>query len=299
MSEDPIVPVDEHQIVEVPEPAQPDVDPYHGVSVDPVTQEAQSALDKPLDPEEVDIKEDGVVYLGAHVYRARLNQAFGAMGWGLVPLGDPLKEGNKVYYRARLYANGRFVSESMGESTYYANNAQASWADAVDSAATECLKKCCKNLISGFLPMWDKGWTEKWRRQYAVKVKLKPRQGQRRTVGWRRRDREPLWNEAGVITPRAPKERGDGQTMREQFGLERKEVDPAALEARRQQFTEILMGSPLDVNALETAIGLADTVEQLKNQDLIEQCDNQPVEAKEHLQAVWVQRKAELDEAQA
>lgn len=61
----------------------------------------------PLNPEDVEIKPDGIVYLPEIKYRRILNKAFGPGGWGLAPRSE-LVVGEKVVTREyALVVNGR------------------------------------------------------------------------------------------------------------------------------------------------------------------------------------------------
>lgn len=64
---------------------------------------------QPLDPLDVEVKPDGIIYLPEIKYRRILNQAFGPGGWGLAPRGE-LVVGEKVVTREyALIVGGRYV----------------------------------------------------------------------------------------------------------------------------------------------------------------------------------------------
>lgn len=80
---------------------------FHGLSTSAFSPEAAAILMAPLNPEDVEIKPDGIVYLPEIKYRRILNKAFGPGGWGLAPRSE-LVVGEKVVTREyALVVNGR------------------------------------------------------------------------------------------------------------------------------------------------------------------------------------------------
>lgn len=82
---------------------------FHGLSDAPFSKEAADVLLKPLDPNDVEIKPDGIVYLPEIKYRRILNQAFGPGGWGLAPRGESTVTAKMVTREYALLAHGRSV----------------------------------------------------------------------------------------------------------------------------------------------------------------------------------------------
>jgi len=82
---------------------------FHGLSVEPFSKEAADVLLKPLNPEDVEIKPDGIIYLPEIKYRRILNQAFGPGGWGLAPRGESIVTAKTVTREYALLAHGRYV----------------------------------------------------------------------------------------------------------------------------------------------------------------------------------------------
>jgi hypothetical protein len=63
-----------------------------------------------LDPLDIEVKPDGIIYLPEIKYRRILNKAFGPGGWGLAPRGE-LVVGEKVVTREyALVVHGRYVN---------------------------------------------------------------------------------------------------------------------------------------------------------------------------------------------
>jgi len=82
---------------------------FHGLSVEPFAKEAADVLLKPIEPEDVEIKPDGIIYLPEIKYRRILNKAFGPGGWGLAPRGESIVTARAVTREYALLAHGRYV----------------------------------------------------------------------------------------------------------------------------------------------------------------------------------------------
>lgn len=83
---------------------------FHGLSTTPFSPETAAQLMEPLDPLDIEIKPDGIIYLPEIKYRRILNKAFGPGGWGLAPRGE-LVVGEKVVTREyALVVHGRYDS---------------------------------------------------------------------------------------------------------------------------------------------------------------------------------------------
>lgn len=80
---------------------------FHGLSVQPFAKEAADILLAPLDPGDVEIKPDGIIYLPEIKYRRILNRAFGPGGWGLAPRGEAIVTDKAVTREYALVAHGR------------------------------------------------------------------------------------------------------------------------------------------------------------------------------------------------
>lgn len=82
---------------------------FHGLSDAPFSKEAADVLLKPLNPNDVEIKPDGIIYLPEIKYRRILNQAFGPGGWGLAPRGESTVTAKAVTREYALLVHGRCV----------------------------------------------------------------------------------------------------------------------------------------------------------------------------------------------
>jgi Mitochondrial genome maintenance MGM101 len=80
---------------------------FHGLSDAPFSKDAADILLKPLNPGDVEIKPDGIIYLPEIKYRRILNQAFGPGGWGLAPRGESTVTAKAVTREYALLVHGR------------------------------------------------------------------------------------------------------------------------------------------------------------------------------------------------
>lgn len=151
----------------------------------------------PGDPEDAQVKFDGTVYFPWPCYARRLTAAFGPLGWGLQPLEKPSVQDNTVYVHYLLIVRGCPVADAVQGHPYYASNRNMDYADAVESAKSECLRRCCKQ-IGMLLEPWDAAWRAEWKMEHAVQVRVRGKSDYQ----WRRRDGAPLKDE--IVEGKSP-----------------------------------------------------------------------------------------------
>jgi hypothetical protein len=198
------------------------IDLYRGASCKAVTQKQQEILLAAIDPLDVEIKPEGSPYYPQIKYRRRLNQAFGPMGWALLPANELSMKGNTLYRKYVLMVGDRYVAEAIGSQKYYENNDNMDYADAAEGVKSNAMERCCKDLgIASEL--WDPVYVNQWKQEFAVEVKA-PIKGQMKDV-WRRKDRPAFKGEGGSgyepkttvsnTQPQAPQEPGDPSLISE------------------------------------------------------------------------------------
>lgn len=80
---------------------------FHGLSTEAFQPEAARILLAPLDPHDVEVKPDGIIYLPEIKYRRVLNKAFGPGAWGLAPRGETIVTPQSVTREYALVVLGR------------------------------------------------------------------------------------------------------------------------------------------------------------------------------------------------
>ena len=80
---------------------------FHGLSTAAFSPEATETLLAPIDPDDIEVKPDGIIYLPEIKYRRILNKAFGPGAWGLAPRGETIVTPKSVTREYALVALGR------------------------------------------------------------------------------------------------------------------------------------------------------------------------------------------------
>lgn len=179
------------------ETAKPELlaNPYVGVSAAPFAPEAVEVLLGPIPDEEIEIRPDGLIYLPEIKFRRILSRAFGPGAWAILPMEvrfDPSEQ--MMYYRGALMVQGRFVAESIGEQQYMPDNDRMSYATAAESAKSNLLMRCCKDL-SIASELWDPAFVRGWLARHALEVwcvNVGTRDRGRKKKMWRRKDAAPI-----------------------------------------------------------------------------------------------------------
>ncbi|EYE95627.1 putative mitochondrial genome maintenance protein Mgm101 [Aspergillus ruber CBS 135680] len=157
---------------------------FHGLSAAPFPKEAADVLLAPTDPEEVEIKPDGILYLPEIKYRRILNKAFGPGGWGLVPRSESIVTPKTVTREYALVCNGRLVSVARGEQDYFSPDGIPT---ATEGCRSNALVRCCKDLgIASEL--WDPRWIRKFKAAHSREVWVEHVVNKRKSKIWTRKD---------------------------------------------------------------------------------------------------------------
>ncbi|KAJ5105525.1 hypothetical protein NUU61_002872 [Penicillium alfredii] len=168
---------------------------FHGLSAAPFPKEAADILLAELDPAEVEIKPDGIVYLPEIKYRRILNRAFGPGAWGLVPRGESIVTPKAVTREYALVCNGRLVSVARGEQDYFSPDGIPT---ATEGCRSNALVRCCKDLgIASEL--WDPRWIRRFKAKYTRDVFVEHVVNKKKSKIWVRKDDEVTypWKETG------------------------------------------------------------------------------------------------------
>lgn len=147
-------------------PAAEYVTGFQGMATEPFPESVRKVLAESVEPSEVEIKPDGIVYLPGHWYRKQLSRAFGAGGWGIAPRTPARVMGNVVVWDGVLMALGRVVATGLGECAYRANNGNMSYASCWEGAKTDAIGRACKDLGMAW-ELWDPKWRKDFLAKYA------------------------------------------------------------------------------------------------------------------------------------
>jgi len=143
-----------------------------GLSQLTITKEERLALTKAVDPEnEVEVRQDGVVYMPVGCIRQRLDNAFGPGQWALRQERDPFydRETSECCFDGSLWVRGCFISRAVGGCRWQPGNRQMNKSDAIEGAKSDCLRRCCKDIGIGrelWTPAWLRNFTAEWCEPY-------------------------------------------------------------------------------------------------------------------------------------
>lgn len=153
-----------------------------------ITDEQKEILFAPVDPDTVEIRPDGLIYLPAMEYREKLCQAFG-VGWALLPAEPkPQREGNLIVWPHYLFIHGQPVALVYGEQEYHSNNYTMTYGDAIEGAASNALMRACKRLNVN-KELWRPSFIRQWKDKYAEAYIVQEGKNRGKTQ-WRRKEIE-------------------------------------------------------------------------------------------------------------
>lgn len=159
---------------------------FRGLGSHPFDDSVQVELAKPLAPEDIEVKPDGLVYLPEIKYRRILNKAFGAGGWGLVPRSETIVTDKLVTREYALVCHGQLVSMARGEQDYFADSGIPT---ATEGCKSNALMRCCKDLGIGS-ELWDPVFIKSFKKAYCVDKFVEHVTTKKKRKIWLRKDRE-------------------------------------------------------------------------------------------------------------
>lgn len=145
---------------------------YERASTLTLTKEESDALQAPFADSDFRKGAAGkadLIYIQHSALRDRLNRVLGIGQWSIIPRarwaedgrtskGDPV---TTIYVEAMLVVRGAYVSEAIGDMSYFPASAAQNYGDAVEGAKTAALRRTCKEMGVG-LQAWDKAWIDGW-----------------------------------------------------------------------------------------------------------------------------------------
>ncbi|KAH7578663.1 hypothetical protein J7297_04685 [Nakaseomyces glabratus] len=158
---------------------------WHGLGSKPFDATVQKALALPLEPTDIEIKPDGLIYLPEIKYRRILNRAFGAGGWGLVPRSQTIVTSKLVTREYGLVCHGQLVSVSRGEQDYFSETGIPT---ATEGCKSNALMRCCKDLGIGS-ELWDPVFIKRFKTEHCVEKFVTHIATSKKKKIWIRKDR--------------------------------------------------------------------------------------------------------------
>lgn len=137
-------------------------------------EKADAVFSEPINPEDVQIRPDGLVYLPWTWYAGRLNRALGRLQWALLPQAGaqkiPMGTSELVVWGHWFVVRGVVVGFEYGECTYRPDNFTMSFGDAAAGAKSNSLARNCK-MLGMSLELWNQEWVSAWKEKYAERVR--------------------------------------------------------------------------------------------------------------------------------
>lgn len=187
--------------IEIQEKIIGEINYFQNASLLKISEQEQQKLLMSFDKKEIEIRPDGLIYLPQTFWRKRLNESFGIGQWCLIVKGsrnDPAPQKDKLYLQGVLMVRGNYVAESVGEAELHSSNPMQSWASVWESAKSDCITRCCKDLgIASEL--WQPEFIKSWIKDNALQVWRektgKKRDGSIGSFQWRKKTSEKFYDE--------------------------------------------------------------------------------------------------------
>lgn len=162
-----------------------------------LTAKEEAILARPVNVDDIRVKPDlgGIIYLSHPTYTRLFNEAFGRLGWGIVPCAKPTLQGHTINCPYVLYIHGKPAAFAVGEQEYHPDNKRQTYGDAFEATVASALRRCAKRLGVG-LELWDKPFAADYLAEHCVLVQVKQKDGSVDRA-WRRRQDRPLPYEIG------------------------------------------------------------------------------------------------------
>src|SRR5262249_42732866 len=175
---------------EPPKPSLALAHAYEAAGTLRVTKEQEEILLTPVNPADVQIRPDGIIYLPWIHFAKLLNKAFGPMAWAVIRIGPDLRDdAGIVTVPMALKVDGRLVRDALGD----CRQAQKmTYASAREGAVSDALSKCCKAL-GMYADLWDPNWRYCWQQEHAIQVYAKQFSFSKPEFLWRRKDKPNLF----------------------------------------------------------------------------------------------------------
>ena len=135
------------------------------ISTEAFPEQIAQLLQSDLNPEEIEIRSDGFLYLPEIRYRQLLLKAFGVGGWSLIPKGAHALSNEFISREYWLFCHGKFIAAARGFGLVR-TGAGGELSDAAEAAKSNALMRCCKDLGIA-KELWNPEYVKKWKEAFA------------------------------------------------------------------------------------------------------------------------------------
>jgi hypothetical protein len=192
---------------------------YEGAAELVLTEAQEAKLDKLSTPsdDDIDIRPDGLIYVGHSYHRRVLTEVFGRGGWAEVE-ASPVQlkrqgDAEWIYQRWALYVRGQngqrvFIRSCVGSARWFGDSPRANFAETLESVRSDALpRNAAKGSLQIALEPWIKKLGQEWKRNYAVQVWANVKEFGKpvQKMLWRRKDADPLEGEIRLVEPEGQK----------------------------------------------------------------------------------------------
>ena len=102
------------------------------------------------------------IYIAHGDYRKLFNEAFGVLGWSIVPCGKPsLIDGKTVQVPYIMHIHAKPALFVWGTADHQATNKQINLGDALESTSASAIRRFAKQL-GVWLELWDRDWIQNY-----------------------------------------------------------------------------------------------------------------------------------------
>lgn len=157
---------------------------FHGIGTTQLSQRQIDILLQSLNPEDIEIKPDGLIYLPEIKYRRILNKSLGPGSWGLIPRGSTIVTSKLITREYALVVLGKLISVARGEQDYFN---ELGIPTATEGCKSNALMRCCKDLGIGS-ELWDPRFIRGFKKQYCEQVGVTHITTGKKKVIWKRKD---------------------------------------------------------------------------------------------------------------
>jgi len=150
-----------------------------------LTDDQRAIIFAKVDPDLVEIREDGIVYLPAVEYKVVLCETFG-LEWAIVPESPkPVEVDGVILWGFHLFVQGQPIAFAWGEQQYKKGSYMMSYGDAMEGAKSNAIMRLCKQ-IGIAQDLWRPSFIRKWKAENAEEYEGWDKKRQETKKMWKR-----------------------------------------------------------------------------------------------------------------